>query len=191
MELDSEIQASKDKIQKEKGIRVHRWWDHVKGWLWIYMVMDCNWTWKQTDSCIICIKREKHVCSRTLSVTDVVHNYGIHPVSTDGERTWYPMACRFLNLRHHIHSSLEKSLIERTIQYIKDRTENFDDYFPCRLKKCKLKHLQNWLNLFIDYHNNELKMLKWTEPLKYYFCLIFYWLTKVLYIKHVFFFLLC
>jgi hypothetical protein len=24
MELDSEIQASKDKIQKEKGIRVHR-----------------------------------------------------------------------------------------------------------------------------------------------------------------------
>ena len=166
MELDSEIQASKDKIQKEKGIRVHRWWDHVKGWLWIYMVMDCNWTWKQTDSCIICIKREKHVCSRTLSVTDVVHNYGIHPVSTDGERTWYPMACRFLNLRHHIHSSLEKSLIERTIQYIKDRTENFDDYFPCRLKKCKLKHLQNWLNLFIDYHNNELKMLKWTEPKK-------------------------
>jgi len=177
MELDSEIQASKDKIQKEKGIRVHRWWDHVKGWLWIYMVMDCNWTWKQTDSCIICIKREKHVCSRTLSVTDVVHNYGIHPVSTDGG-TWYPMACRFLNLRHHIHSSLEKSLIERTIQYIKDRTENFDDYFPCRLKKCKLKHLQNWLNLFIDYHNNELKMLKWTEPqdifayFKYYFAYI-------------------
>ena len=166
MELDSEIQASKDKIQKEKGIRVHRWWDHVKGWLRIYMVMDCNWTWKQTDSRIICIKREKHVCSRTLSVTDVVHNYGIHPVSTDGG-TWYPMACRFLNLRHHIHSSLEKSLIERTIQYIKDRTENFDDYFPCRLKKCKLKHLQNWLNLFIDYHNNELKMLKWTEPLQY------------------------
>jgi hypothetical protein len=33
------------------------------------------------------IKREKHVCSiGTLSVTDVVHNYGIHPVSTGG--TW-------------------------------------------------------------------------------------------------------
>ena len=91
---------------------------------------------------------------------DVVHNYGIHPVSTDGG-TWYPMACRFLKLRHHIHSSLEKSLIERTMQYVKDRTtKSFDDYFPCRLKKCKLKHLRNWLNLFVDYHNNELKMLK-------------------------------
>jgi transposase-like protein len=35
-----------------------------------------------------------------------------HPVSTDGG-TWYPQACRFLNVDHHIHSSLEKSLIER------------------------------------------------------------------------------
>src|ERR1044072_1650802 len=42
--------------------------------------------------------------------------------------TWYPMACQFLKLDHHIHSSLEKSLIEieRKIQYIKDRTECFD-----------------------------------------------------------------
>jgi putative transposase len=40
------------------------------------------------------------------------------------------------------HSSYEKSIIERTIQYIKDRTkECFDDYFPCRKKKCKLKHV--------------------------------------------------
>ena len=31
----------------------------------------------------------------------------------------------------YIHSSIEKSFIERTIQYIKDRTEYFDDYFPC------------------------------------------------------------
>ena len=32
----------------------------------------------------------------------------------------------------YIHSSFEKSIIiERTIQqYIKDRTEGFDDYFP-------------------------------------------------------------
>ncbi|HEY6535406.1 MAG TPA: hypothetical protein VIY08_06360 [Candidatus Nitrosocosmicus sp.] len=29
---------------------------------------------------------------------------------------WYPQACRFLNLLHHIHSSFEKSIIERTIQ---------------------------------------------------------------------------
>ncbi|KAA2281389.1 MAG: hypothetical protein AB7V56_07125 [Candidatus Nitrosocosmicus sp.] len=66
------------------------------------------------------------------------------------------MVCRFLGLEHHIHSSVEKSLIEMKMQYIKDRTESFDDYFPCRLKNYILKHVGNWLNLFVDYHNNEL-----------------------------------
>jgi len=88
-----------------------------------------------------------------------------HPVSTDGG-TWYPQACRFLRLPHHIHSSYEKSIIERTIQYmIKDRTECFDDYyFPCRKKNCKLLHVWNWLNLFVGYHNKQLQIVKWTEP---------------------------
>jgi len=62
-----------------------------------------------------------------------VENYGKNIVSTDGG-TWYPQACRFLKLKHPLHSPLEKSLIERTIQYIKDRTECFDDYFPCQRK---------------------------------------------------------
>ena len=65
------------------------------------------------------------------------------------------IACRFLKLKHHIHSSFEKSLIERTMQYIKDRTEGFDDYFPCKIKNCKLNHVRNWLNLFVNYHNEE------------------------------------
>jgi putative transposase len=64
--------------------------------------------------------------------------YGKQSVSTDGG-TWYPQACKFLKLKHHLHSSFEKSIIiERTIQYIKDRTECFDDYFPCRKNKCRL-----------------------------------------------------
>jgi hypothetical protein len=37
----------------------------------------------------------------------------------------------------------EKPDRKRTMQYIKDRTESFDDYFPCKLKNCKLKHVQN------------------------------------------------
>jgi putative transposase len=53
----------------------------------------------------------------------------------------------FLNLEHHLKSSLEKSIIELTIQYIKDRTECFDDYLPCRKDNCKLQHIVNWLNL--------------------------------------------
>ena len=37
----------------------------------------------------------------------VVKGHGRHPVSTDGG-TWYPMACKFLNLKHHLHSFLAK-----------------------------------------------------------------------------------
>ena len=84
---------------------------------------------------------------------NITKDYGKHPVSTDGG-TWYPQACKFLKLQHHIHSAYEKSIIERTIQYVKDRTEGFDDYFPCRKKSnCKLEHILNWFNMFIDMHN--------------------------------------
>ena len=39
-------------------------------------------------------------------ISDVVEEYGEHPVSTDGG-TWYPpQACKFLKLNHHLHSSL-------------------------------------------------------------------------------------
>ena len=64
------------------------------------------------------------VAERFLS--GVVRDYGKHPVSTDGSETWCPMACQFLKLKHHVHSLFgkeEKSLIKRTMQYVKDRTE--------------------------------------------------------------------
>jgi len=90
-------------------------------------------------------------------IPSLVEKYGKRPVSTDGG-TWYPQACRFLKLQHHIHSPYEKSVIERTVQYVKDRTESFDDYFPCRKgreegRRCKLLHITNWFNLFINMHN--------------------------------------
>ena len=47
------------------------------------------------------------------------------------EKVMVSKSCQFLKLRHHVHS-FEKSLIERTIQYIKDRTESFDDYSPVK-----------------------------------------------------------
>ena len=81
---------------------------------------------------------------------------GEHPVSTDGDRTWYPQACQFLKLRHHIRSQYEKSVIERAMQCIKDRMESFDDCFPYKKEKCKLRHVINWLTLFVKFHNNEL-----------------------------------
>ena len=118
-------------------------------WLWV-AIEPKN---RQILALSISIERNMLIAERFLS--NVVRHYGKHPVSTDGG-TWYSMACRFLKLRHHIHSSFEKSLIERTMQYIKDRTESFDDYFPCNTRHCNLKHIRNWLNLFAKYHNKEM-----------------------------------
>jgi len=118
-------------------------------WLWVVIEPET----RQILALSISNERNMLIAERFLS--DVVKIHGKHPVSTDGG-TWYPMACKFLRLKHHIHSPFEKSLIERTMQYIKDRTECFDDYFPCRTINCKLKHVRNWMNLFVDYHNKEL-----------------------------------
>jgi putative transposase len=84
----------------------------------------------------------------------LIKKYGKHSISTDDGGSWYhPQACKFLKIKHHIHSLYEKSIVERTIQYLKDRTECFDDYFPCRKYNCKLEHIIHWMNLFIDMHN--------------------------------------
>jgi hypothetical protein len=69
----------------------------------------------------------------------LVRKYVKHHISSDGG-TWYPLqAGKFLNIRHYINSSYEKSIIEITIQYIKGRTESFDDYFSCTIERCKLQ----------------------------------------------------
>lgn len=44
-------------------------------------------------------------------LSGIVRDYGKHAVSTDGG-TWYPQACEFLKIDHHLHSSFEKILIE-------------------------------------------------------------------------------
>ena len=117
-------------------------------WLWVAIEPEN----RQILALSITKERNMFVAERFLSGLVKIH--GNHPVSTDGG-TWYPQACGFLKVDHHIHSPFEKSIIERTVQYIKDRTECFDDYFPCRKENCKLKHVLNWLNLFVIYHNKE------------------------------------
>ena len=37
----------------------------------------------------------------------------------------------------------------RTVQYFKDRTECFDDYFPCRKINCNRLHVHYWLKMYI------------------------------------------
>jgi hypothetical protein len=67
----------------------------------------------------------------------LVNKYWKHPISTDGG-TWYPQACRFLKLKYHL-------------------------YIHCMKKGCKLQHVRDWFNLFIDYYNKRW-LLKLTAP---------------------------
>jgi putative transposase len=45
------------------------------------------------------------------------------------------------NFEHTLHSPWEKSLIERTVEYLKDRTEAFDDYYHHGIQMAKSIHL--------------------------------------------------
>jgi len=83
--------------------------------------------------------------------------YGKHIVYSDGG-TWYPEACISLGLEQRLHSPYEKSIVERTMEYLKDRTEVFDDYYPCRKAGlCDLLHVHKWLTLFVFMHNSIVK----------------------------------
>ena len=119
-------------------------------WLWVAIEP------KNRQILALSISKERNMFVAERFIGDLVKRHGQHPISTDGG-TWYPQACKFLKLDHHIHSPFEKSLIERRIQYIKDRTESFDDYFPCRKENCNLKHVKNWLSLFVDSYNRNIR----------------------------------
>ena len=89
----------------------------------------------------------------------LVEKYGRHTVYTDGV-TRFPQACNFYILKHHLHSSLEKSLIERVTQYFKDRAESFVDYYPCinnKKRDCNLQHVYNWIKLFVYLYNAKIR----------------------------------
>ncbi len=120
--------------------------------LWLWIIIEP----KHKEILAVDISKERNMFVAERVLSQVVNKYGFHSVSSSDGGTWYPQACRFLNLYHHIHSSFEKSLIERTIQYIKDRAESFDDYFPCRKNKCRLNHIKQWFKLFVYQHNKEI-----------------------------------
>lgn len=119
-------------------------------WLWVAIEPE------NRQILALSISKERNMFVAERFIGGLVKRHGQHPISTDGG-TWYPQACKFLKLDHHIHSPFEKSVIERTMQYIKDRTESFDDYFPCRKENCNLKHVRNWLSLFVDSYNKNIR----------------------------------
>ena len=118
-------------------------------WLWIVI------EYKNKEILYFHISKKRNISITKLFLPHIVNKYGLHAVSSDCG-TWYPQACRFLKLNYHLHSYFEKSIIERTMQYIKDRTECFNGYFPCKKNKCKLNHVKQWLKLFVYQHNKEI-----------------------------------
>jgi putative transposase len=77
-------------------------------WLWIAIEPESK------EILGIGISKERNMFVADRFISKVVDKHGRHPVSTDGG-TWYPQACHFLKLKHHIHSLFEKSIVERTM----------------------------------------------------------------------------
>jgi putative transposase len=103
------------------------------------------------------ISRHRNMIVAEAFLSSLIRMYGKHIVYSDGG-TWYPEACVSLNLKHRLHSSYEKSIVERTIEYLKDRTEAIDDYYPCiRTGLCNLQHVYKWLILIVFMHNSVIK----------------------------------
>jgi putative transposase len=94
------------------------------------------------------ISRHRNMLIAESFLKSLIKLYGKHAVvyPSDGG-SWYPEACNSLGLKHILHSPFEKSIIERAMEFVKDRTEGFDDYYPCRKKvvDCNLIHVYQWL----------------------------------------------
>ena len=101
----------------------------------------------------IFLSEERNMLVAEKFIRSLVESYGKHTVYSDGG-TWYDEACNILRLKHYLHSSLEKSLMERVNQYFKDRTESFDDYYSCMQDECNLFHVYNWIQFFVSMYND-------------------------------------
>lgn len=103
------------------------------------------------------ISRHRNMLVAESFLRSLIKIYGKHPVYSDGG-SWYPEACSYLGLKHLLHSPYEKSIVERTIEYLKDRTEAFDDYYPCmKVEICNFRHVHKWLILFVFMYNTIVK----------------------------------
>jgi putative transposase len=111
------------------------------------------------------ISRHRNMLVAEAFLKSLISLYGKHTVYSDGG-SWYPEACNSLGLKHLLHTPFEKSIIERAMEYVKDRTESFDDYFPCIKKEdCNLKHVYHWIGLFVFMYNATRLSIKLTANL--------------------------
>jgi putative transposase len=79
--------------------------------------------------------------------------YGRKPIWTD-DGSWYPEACGYLRLEHHVYGEELRNLMERMNQALKDRLECFDDLFPCLREGCDHQHIHNWVSVSRFFYNH-------------------------------------
>jgi len=120
---------------------------------WVKVGSQEAWLWLAFEPYGRCflgfyLSRTRNILTAELFLQSLIDRYGRRPVYSDGA-SWYPDACRSLGLEHHIYDQLRGNLMERFVQYVKDRTEEFDDYFPCRRERCRLDHVKGWLNWYM------------------------------------------
>jgi len=91
-----------------------------------------------------------------LFIRRLVRRYGGVPIYTDGAG-WYADACRWAGAEHVVYGHPLRNLMERMIQYVKDRTEAFDDLFPVGERRLRsrraFERVINWLSAFMFMHN--------------------------------------
>ena len=101
------------------------------------------------------ISEERNMLVAEKFINSLVEKYGKHTVYTDGG-TWYDQACNVIGLKHYLHAPLEKSLMERVNQDLKDRIESFDDDYLCIKENCNLFHVYNWIQFFVSMYNDKI-----------------------------------
>jgi len=80
----------------------------------------------------------------------MIETYGEKPetVYVDGG-PWYHILDK-MGINREIVSGKERNYLERWFQTLKNRTKNFDNYFP---HNKDTQHFENWLNGYIYYYN--------------------------------------
>ena len=125
-------------------------------WLWIAYEPDM-------DLCLMMhISRERTIFVCYQFFKSLRKKFGRKAIFTDGAR-WYMDACKWLRLKHQVYATELKNIMERFIQKIKDRTECFDDHFPCRSESCNRQHVTNWIKMFVLYlhmKTDRIKLMK-------------------------------
>ena len=134
------------------------------------MALGCNWARKQPNSRTFLANKSKErimfVAERFISyvIKNHVCCWEVHLWCN--KESW--KTSHFHRWRYLVSASMCVSQnwspcsfafgekIDRKIQYVKDRTEGFDDYFPCRKQKCKLEHVKQWVKAFAYHHNDKI-----------------------------------